>query len=78
MFRRFEEAGSIRQVTLSLQQDRIDLPHLVNGPNGRIVEWRPSARYTRVYHVLTNPSTPVRTHWTDVFHGEGPKWQEGH
>jgi excisionase family DNA binding protein len=54
VFSRFEEAGSIRQVTLSLQQDRIDLPHLVNGPNGRIVEWRP-ARYTRVYHVLTNP-----------------------
>jgi excisionase family DNA binding protein len=54
VFSRFEEAGSIRQVTLSLQQDRIDLPHLVNGPSGRIVEWRP-ARYTRVYHVLTNP-----------------------
>src|SRR5260370_38406059 len=54
VFSRFEEAGSIRQVTLSLQQDRIDLPHLVNGPSGRIVEWRP-ARYNRVYHVLTNP-----------------------
>jgi hypothetical protein len=54
VFRRFEEAGSIRQVTLSLQQDRIDLPHLANGSSGRIVEWRP-ARYTRVFHVLTNP-----------------------
>jgi DNA invertase Pin-like site-specific DNA recombinase len=59
VFSRFEEAGSIRQVTLSLQQDRIDLPHLVNGPNGRIVEWRPTPGSTMC---LPTPCTPVRTH----------------
>lgn len=32
VFSRFEEAGSIRQVTLSLQQDRIDLPHFAYQP----------------------------------------------
>ena len=54
VFRKFDEVGSIRQVTIRLQEDRIDLPHLVRRGTDRFVEWRP-ARYHRVYHLLTNP-----------------------
>lgn len=54
VFRSFEEAGSIRQVTLLLQQERIELPFLSYGPAGRYVEWR-LPRYTRLQKILTNP-----------------------
>lgn len=54
VFRSFEEVGSIRQVTLYLQQERIELPFLSYGPSGRHVEWR-LPRYTRVQKILTNP-----------------------
>ena len=54
VFRIFDEVGSIRQVTFRLQEDRVDLPHLVNGSRDQVVEWRP-ARYHRVSALLTNP-----------------------
>jgi excisionase family DNA binding protein len=54
VFRKFGEIGSVRQVALWLRQERIDLPIVAYGPQGRIVEWRPP-RYNTVHRVLTNP-----------------------
>ena len=54
VFCKFRELGSVRQVALWLRQERIDLPIVVYGPQGRVVEWRPP-RYNTVYRLLTNP-----------------------
>jgi len=54
VFRTFDEVGSIRQATFRLQEDRVDLPHLVDASRDQVVEWRP-ARYHRVSALLTNP-----------------------
>jgi DNA invertase Pin-like site-specific DNA recombinase len=54
VFCKFAEIGSVRQVALWLRQERIDLPIVVHGPEGRVVEWRPP-RYNTVYRLLTNP-----------------------
>jgi recombinase/recombinase-like zinc beta ribbon protein len=48
------EIGSVRQAALWLRQERIDLPIVVHGAEGRVVEWRPP-RYNTVYRLLTNP-----------------------
>jgi len=52
VFRRFEEFGSARQVTLSLIDDGLSLPRRRSG--GRI-EWCP-ASYQPVHGILTNPA----------------------
>jgi excisionase family DNA binding protein len=54
VFCKFAEIGSVRQVALWLRQERIDLPIVVHGVEGRVVEWRPP-RYNTVYRLLTNP-----------------------
>jgi excisionase family DNA binding protein len=54
VFRKFGEIGSVRQLALWLRQERIDLPIVVHGPQGRIVQWRPP-RYNTVHRLLTNP-----------------------
>ena len=54
VFRKFGEIGSVRQLGLWLRQERIDLPIVVHGPQGRVVEWRPP-RYNTVHRLLTNP-----------------------
>jgi excisionase family DNA binding protein len=54
VFRKFGEIGSVRQLALWLRQERIDLPIVAYGPQGRVVEWRPP-RYNTVHRLLTNP-----------------------
>jgi excisionase family DNA binding protein len=54
VFCKFAEIGSVRQVALWLRQERIDLPTVTHGPQGRVVEWRPP-RYNTVHRLLTNP-----------------------
>jgi excisionase family DNA binding protein len=54
VFCKFGEIGSVRQLALWLRQERIDLPIVTHGPQGRVVEWRPP-RYNTVYRLLTNP-----------------------
>jgi excisionase family DNA binding protein len=54
VFRKFGEIGSVRQLALWLRQERIDLPIVAYGPQGRIVQWRPP-RYNTVHRLLTNP-----------------------
>ena len=54
VFRKFGEIGSVRQLVLWLRQERIDLPVVVYGPQGRTVQWRPP-RYNTVHRLLTNP-----------------------
>jgi excisionase family DNA binding protein len=54
VFHKFSEIGSVRQLALWLRQEEIDLPVVVYGPQGRIVQWRPP-RYHTVHRLLTNP-----------------------
>ena len=54
VFRKFGEIGSVRQLTLWLRQEGIDLPIAIYGPQGRTVQWRPP-RYHTVHRLLTNP-----------------------
>lgn len=54
VFRKFDEVGSVRQVALWLRQERIELPTVAHGPQGRIVEWH-LPRYNSVHRLLTNP-----------------------
>jgi excisionase family DNA binding protein len=53
-FRKFQEFGSIRQVSLWLIDEGIKMPIVVYGPQGRIVEWQ-LPRYNTIYRILTNP-----------------------
>ena len=54
VFRKFGEIGSVRQLALWLRQERIDLPIVAYGRQGRIVQWCPP-RYNTVHRLLTNP-----------------------
>jgi excisionase family DNA binding protein len=54
VFRKFREIGSVRQLGMWLRQERIDLPIVVYGRQGRVVQWRPP-RYNTVHRLLTNP-----------------------
>jgi len=54
VFRKFGEIGSVRQLALWLRQERIDLPIVAYGLQGRIVQWCPP-RYNTVHRLLTNP-----------------------
>jgi excisionase family DNA binding protein len=54
VFHKFEEIGSIRQVVLWLCQEKIELPTVAYGAQGRTVEWQ-LPRYDTVHRLLTNP-----------------------
>ena len=53
-FRKFGEIGSVRQLVLWLRQERIELPIVVRGAQGRSAQWR-LPRYNTVHRLLTNP-----------------------
>jgi excisionase family DNA binding protein len=54
VFSKFTELRSVRQVLLWIREESINLPAVVNGPNGRSVVWR-APIYNSVLHILTNP-----------------------
>ena len=54
VFRKFAEIGSVRQLVLWLRQERIELPVVIHGPQGRTVQWR-LPKYHTVHRLLTNP-----------------------
>lgn len=54
VFTKFAEMQTLRQVHLWLRQERITLPAVSHGPEGRHVEWKLPV-YNTIYHILTNP-----------------------
>lgn len=54
VFRKFNECGSARQVLLWFRQERIDLPSVVYGVEGRTVVWRLPV-YNTILKMLSNP-----------------------
>jgi excisionase family DNA binding protein len=54
VFRKFHEIGSVRQVALWLREERIELPTVAYGPQGRNIGWN-LPRYNSVHRLLTNP-----------------------
>jgi DNA invertase Pin-like site-specific DNA recombinase len=54
VFRKFRQFGSIRQVLVWLRQERIELPAIVYGAEGRTVRWKLPV-YNVLHHILTNP-----------------------
>ncbi|WP_371933158.1 recombinase family protein [Bradyrhizobium sp. CCGUVB23] len=55
VFTKFAEMQTLRQVHLWLRQERITLPAVGRGPEGRHVEWKLPV-YNTIYHILTNPA----------------------
>ncbi|MFM0139816.1 recombinase family protein [Caballeronia grimmiae] len=55
VFRKFREFGSVRQVLLWIRQERIELPAVNYGPDGRHIEWKLPV-YNTLLHILTNPT----------------------
>ena len=54
IFGKFTELQTVRQVHLWLRQEKITLPAVVPGAEGRRVEWKLPV-YNTIYHILTNP-----------------------
>jgi excisionase family DNA binding protein len=54
VFRKFAELQSVRQVHLWFRQERIALPAVDHGPEGRHLEWKPPV-YNTIHHILKNP-----------------------
>jgi excisionase family DNA binding protein len=54
-FRKFREFGSVRQVLLWIRQERIELPAVNYGPDGRNIVWKLPV-YNTLLHILTNPT----------------------
>ena len=54
VFAKFAEFQSARQVNLWLREEKMPLPAVVYGAEGRTVVWKPSV-YSAVRHILTNP-----------------------
>lgn len=54
VFAKFRELGSIRQVLLWLREERIELPAVHYGPEGRDIVWKLPV-YSTVHKLLTNP-----------------------
>lgn len=54
VFRKFAEMQTVRQVHLWLRQQRLSLPAVSHGPDGRRVEWKLPV-YNTIHHMLTNP-----------------------
>jgi excisionase family DNA binding protein len=54
VFAKFSEMQTVRQVHLWLRQERIALPAIVFGAEGRRIEWKLPV-YNTIHHILTNP-----------------------
>ncbi|MGY4157948.1 hypothetical protein ACVINW_003790 [Bradyrhizobium sp. USDA 4461] len=54
MFAKFAEMQTLGQVHLWLRQERIALPAVSRGPEGRHVEWKLPV-YNTIRRILTNP-----------------------
>jgi excisionase family DNA binding protein len=54
VFRKFRELGSVRQVLIWCRQERIELPCVLYGPEGRGVVWKLPG-YHALNKMLTNP-----------------------
>lgn len=54
VYEKFREFGSVRQVLLWLRQEKVDLPAIVYGADGRRVVWKQPV-YNTVHRLLTNP-----------------------
>jgi DNA invertase Pin-like site-specific DNA recombinase len=54
VFRKFAELQSVRQVHVWFRQERIALPAVRHGPDGRRLEWKAPV-YNTIHHILTNP-----------------------
>jgi len=54
VFAKFAELQTVRQVHLWLRQERISLPAVVHGADGRRIEWKQPV-YNTIHHILTNP-----------------------
>ncbi len=54
VFRKFAEVQSIRQVHLWLRQEKIVMPAISYGAEGRRVDWKLPV-YNTIRHILTNP-----------------------
>jgi excisionase family DNA binding protein len=54
VFAKFTELQTVRQVHVWLRQERIALPAVVHGADGRRIEWKLPV-YNTIHHILTNP-----------------------
>jgi excisionase family DNA binding protein len=54
VFAKFAELQTVRQVHLWMRQERLPLPAVEYGPEGRRVVWK-LPLYNTLYHILTNP-----------------------
>ena len=54
VFAKFAEIQSVRQVHLWLRHERIPLPAVTYGAEGRRIEWKLPV-YNTILHILTNP-----------------------
>ena len=54
VFRKFAELQTVRQVHLWLRQERLPLPAVGYGPEGRRIVWKLPV-YNTLHHILTNP-----------------------
>ena len=54
VFHKFAEMQSARQVHLWFRQERITLPAVDHGPEGRRLQWKAPV-YNTILHILTNP-----------------------
>src|ERR1700690_2109388 len=54
VFGKFAEMQSVRQVHLWFRQERIALPAVDHGPEGRRLQWKAPV-YNTILHILTNP-----------------------
>ncbi len=54
VFQQFREFGSVRQVLLWLREERIELPAVDYGPEGRRIIWKLPV-YNTIHKTLTNP-----------------------
>lgn len=54
VFSKFAEMQSVRQVHLWFRHERVPLPAICHGAEGRRIEWKPPI-YNTVLHILTNP-----------------------
>ena len=54
VFHKFVELQSVRQVHLWFRQERIALPAVHHGPEGRRLQWKAPV-YNTILHILTNP-----------------------
>jgi DNA invertase Pin-like site-specific DNA recombinase len=54
IFAKFAEMQSVRQVHLWFRHERIPLPAVTYGAEGRLIEWKLPV-YNTILHILTNP-----------------------